>query len=276
VLSCTDACLIKERPHDAVNGIKIMMKILKVKHADIFIGEDMYREAYELLDFIKNRTLIDVRLMKSKYPQGDERQLLAAAYRIELPYDKLPLDSEAVVFNISTCVAVYDALLHGMPMTHKFITVSGDAVREPHILKVPIGLPFADVLNACGGVAENSHIIDGGLMMGREADLKDAYVTKQTTAVCAVSSVPEYDGTQCVRCGRCENACPMRLPVSRIYELSSVGDVRACASLGVLQCVGCGCCSYVCVGALPLVRVMQDTKVKAYSLISEREETESK
>ena len=263
--ACTsDALLLKESSHDIISGIKVMMKILRVKHADIYISEHMYREACELINHIRNRTLLDVRLTKDKYPQGDERQLLAAAFRIELPYNRLPIDSEAVVFSAATCCAVYRTLLNGVPMVSKLVTVDGDRLRTPRNLQVPLGISFRDALAACDGDDNITQVIENGLMSGTMNPPDDSVVTKRTFCITAQNEFHMHSGNlrDCIRCGQCENVCPMRLPVTHIRARWIAGDIKGCADLGIALCVGCGLCSTECCADIPLAELMRSIKAE--------------
>lgn len=267
-----DAALLHKYPTEILGGIKVMMKIMSIKKSDIFIGEQMLEVGYEFLDYLKDRNFIDVNLCTDKYPQGDERQLIAAVYKTEIPFDRLPPDTYSVVFNIETCYRVYDCLATGKPITDVLITVEGDGIVEPQNVIVPLGTSVADVIKYCGGLDENcKSVVVGGSMMGNAINPFNTYVTKTTGSITCFKTPARHDGTDCIRCGRCEDACPMHIPVPLLNRIWEIDDVEEAKSNMAHICVGCGVCSYVCPSDIALKDRVEELKEKIIMMEAENE-----
>lgn len=258
--------LLLESPDAIIGGMKILLKTFGIRVGIIGI-EDNKKDA---IDIMKAKgasdPMVDVRVMKTKYPQGDERQLIYALTGRVIPVGKLPADVKCVVFNAETCASVYSAFVNGMPLIERIVTVTGDCVKEPSNLLVPIGTSFADLAEFCGGfVKEPFKIVNGGPMMGFAQWDINATVTKGTSAVLYLSDAYEDTYNQphaCIHCGRCVAACQMHLMPNYLAMFAEKGQYDICREYSVMSCVECGACSYVCPGNVPITALNRAAKAK--------------
>lgn len=258
--------LLLEQPERVVGGIKILLKALSLRSAVLAVEANKIDavKAVAALDF--DPEMIRICVMKTKYPQGDERRLIHALTGKEIPAGKLPTDIGYVVFNVETCAAVYDAFVTGMPSVERIVTVDGGCVQSPANLLVPIGTPVRDLLSYCDtDVDRIGKLIAGGPMMGRALCLDDTPVTKGTSAILAFEkreALKQQKTTACIRCGRCLSACPSRLMPREIYRAFLKGDTEKCSELSAPLCVECGSCSYVCPAKLDLTQAVSGAKAR--------------
>ena len=255
--------LLLEHPEKVVGGIKILLKALSVRTAVLAIEKNKMDavKAVAALDF--DPEMIRICVMKTKYPQGDERQLIYALTGKEIPAGKLPSDIGYVVFNAETCAAIYNAFATGMPLIERIVTVDGDCVESPSNLLVPLGTPVLDLLEYCHTDLEKaSKLIVGGPMMGKALWEDRAPVTKGTSAVLAFGrrSSKKADESPCIRCGRCIAACPMHLMPRELFRAYMKGDLEKCRALYATSCVECGSCSYSCPAKLDLTQAIAAAK----------------
>ena len=256
--------LMLEEPDRILNGAKILMIALGIKHATIAIEDNKRDAAQALAERTGTSDLFEIRLLKTKYPQGDERQLMAALYGRELPQGKLPADLGCVIFNAETSAAIFDAVVYGRPLISRVVTVDGDCVAEPNNLRVPIGTSFAEVLEFCGGMVKPpDKLISGGPMMGTAQWDPTAVVTKGTAAILALSSAYEKKAAPaCIHCGKCVSVCPMHLMPNYLALFAKAGDLEQCERYDAPSCVECGCCAYLCPGNVPIVQYIRAAKGK--------------
>ena len=257
--------LLLESPQDVLRGTTLLLRTLGLAHAALVV-EDNKQDAIALLRDLCAREYphLTVEVVRTKYPQGDERQLIYAVPGRQLPPGKLPADIGCVVFNAETAAAVLRAVVYGHPLCERIVTVDGDCIREPKNLLVPIGTPFAELIAACGGLQETpARMISGGPMMGFAIWHADEPVTKGTSALLLLSAkaTAAYDGAhECIRCGRCVAACPMHLMPNYMAAYTRIGDHAAAAENGVMSCVECGACACVCPAAIPIVQYVRLAK----------------
>lgn len=256
--------LLVEQPSTVINGIKILIKALGVREAYIGI-EDNKPDAIKILTKLTERSkMISVKVVKTKYPQGDERQLIYALTRREVPSGKLPADVGCVIFNPETCSSIYKAFAFGTPLTSRIVTVDGDCVRRPKNLFVPIGTSFNDLIEHCGGlVKEPAKLISGGPMMGAAQWDSEMPITKSTSALLVLSDAfgrKNVTAPVCIHCGRCINNCPMHLMPMYIAQFSMVNDIESAEKYGAMSCVECGSCSYNCPGGVEIVQHIRVAK----------------
>nr|MBQ4320182.1 electron transport complex subunit RsxC [Clostridia bacterium] len=258
--------LLLEQPEAVLGGTKILLKAFGLRHADIAV-EDNKLDVANLLDKLTVSTdLFRIRVMKTKYPQGDERQLIYALIGVEVPTGKFPADVGCVVFNAETAAAVYNAFAAGMPMIERIVTVDGDCIKKPMNLSVRIGTPFSEVIKYCGGLKRPIvKLISGGPMMGSAQWDIDTPVIKGTNGIIALSkkqteTIPET--AACIRCGRCVGVCPMHLMPTYFAAYAAAGELEMCEKFDVMSCVECGACSYVCPGSVPIVQYNRMAKAK--------------
>lgn len=258
--------LMLERPDEVLDGTNILRHALGLASAIIAV-EDNKRDAIEILRaHIKQRGLpLTVAELKTKYPQGDERQIIFALTGKELPAGKLPVDLGCVIFNAETCASVATAFYRGTPLIKRIVTVDGDCVKNPKNVLVHIGTSYHDLIDYCGGFVKSpTKIINGGPMMGfAQWDIYGP-VTKGTSAILVFSgafdeqnSLPE---AACIRCGRCVKNCPMHLMPNYLALYSQNGKYTEANDIGAMSCVECGTCSYNCPGQIPIVQYIRVAK----------------
>ncbi len=257
--------LLLEDPMAVLRGTRLLVRTLGLS-GGILVVEDNKPDAIEVLKITCAASYPELRVavVRTKYPQGDERQLIYAVTRRTLPSGKLPADIGCVVFNAETAAAVYRAVSNGMPLISRIVTVDGDCVREPKNLLVPIGTPYRDLINFCGGLKKTpKYLISGGPMMGFAQWNPDEPVTKGTSAILALSAEAEkpYLGEhECIRCGRCVGACPMHLMPNYIAAYTKLNDYDSAKEYGAMNCVECGSCSYICPAGVPIVQYVRVAK----------------
>lgn len=243
-----DYRLMLETPKKVVLGMKAAMLALGVKNGIIAIEDNKLDAAANLKKAIGDDTTMKVVILETKYPQGSEKQIIEAVVKRKVPSGKLPMDVGVVVVNVGSCAAIADKLRTGMPVIDRIVTVSG-LVKNPKNLKIRIGTPIADVIDFCGGFKEDvKRFIAGGPMMGVTLDSLNYVVTKTTSGLLALDDSQIFDAekTSCIKCGRCADACPIKLMPMMLAARSEISDWEACNSLNAMDCMTCGCCSYVC------------------------------
>ena len=238
-----------ENPEELIGGLKVVLELFE--HAKgILAIEDNKRDCYELLGKLtENEPRIEVRLLKTKYPQGAERQLIYAVTGRAIHSKNLPADAGCIVDNVETIISIYNAVAKGIPSIERVITVSGDGVNEPGNFKVLFGMDQREIIEAAGGMKDNvEKVISGGPMMGFSMYTLDIPVTKTSSSLLCFTKdeVSEYEPSPCINCGRCVTVCPSRIIPSRLADLAERHAEEAFVKLNGLECVECGCCSYVC------------------------------
>ena len=250
-----DDRLCREMPEKVISGIKVIMKIFGLSGAHIAIEDNKPQAAKALQAQLCNADGIKIDILPAMYPQGAEKQLIQAITGRQVPSGGLPAAVGCAVFNAATCKAIADAVYDGMPLIRRVITVSGNIVMEPKNLLVPIGTSFNDLMEAVGTSQNPYKVLSGGPMMGvTQYDLSVPTI-KGTNAVTILKhgGRRRINQPQCIRCGRCVDACPMRLMPVLMYKALIGGDVEQMKQLNMMDCIECGCCAYVCPGRIPLV-----------------------
>lgn len=248
-----------------ITGARIVMTVLNV-HSCVIGIEDNKPDAIRILTEKAKGTGILVASLKTHYPQGAEKMLIWAITGREVPSGKLPLDVGCVVQNVSTLVAITDAVTRNIPLIQRVVTVSGGPVAQPKNVMARIGTPFSEALAFCGGLSrEPGKILMGGPMMGLAQVSTAAVIIKSTSGIIAFdkkdAAMPEE--RPCIRCGRCLDACTMRLRPNMLSILSEMGKHQtAHAEFDLMDCVECGCCSYVCPAKRNIVHYIKESKAK--------------
>jgi electron transport complex protein RnfC len=194
------------------------------------------------------------------YPAGGEKQLIRTLTGAEVPTHSLPIDVGVVMHNVATAVAAADAVLRGLPLTERMVTVTGE-VPQPVNLRVPVGTPIRHLLEAAGGQMPGTRVILGGPMMGVAIDNLDVPVVKTTNAVIVIREPPAVTAMPCIRCGECVDVCPAQLQPQALYEFVRAGDWDGAQDYHLFDCIECGACAYVCPSRLPLVHYYRWGKV---------------
>ena len=260
----SDHRILLEHPEEVLGGVKLLARIFGVDRVHIAI-EANKANAAELLklkiDEEKAPAVVD--LLRTRYPQGAEKQLCQSITGKQVPPGALPAAIGCAVFNIVTTMAIYNAIYHGKPVTHRVVTVSGSGVNEPRNLLCPIGTPISNLLDACGGVKKSTFkILMGGPMMGHSQFDMSAPIGKGTNAILAFSEKEErtVEYPACIRCGKCISVCPMHLQPVFMYQYQQAGMLEALEGANVLDCIECGACTYICPGRLHLVQAFRAGK----------------
>ena len=250
-----DDRLCREHPAELISGLKIIMKIFGLKEGHIGIEDNKPEAIKSLIANLDASDGISVDILPAKYPQGAEKQLIYAITGREVPSGGLPAAVGCAVFNAATCKAIHDVVYDGMPLISRIVTVSGDIIMEPKNLLVPIGTAFNDLLEACGHSENPYKVLSGGPMMGMAQYDLSVPTIKGVNAVTVLGKRNEFavEEPHCLRCGKCIDACPMKLMPVLMYKAIQSGDVEDMKANNIMDCIECGCCAYTCPASVPLV-----------------------
>ncbi len=238
-----------EEPQKLVDGLKVYLKLFENARG-ILAVEDNKPDCIELLrKLTKDETRISVKALKTKYPQGAERQIIYAATGRSINSSMLPADAGCVVNNVDTIVAVYHAVYEGRPLMNRIVAVTGDAVADPRNFIVRIGTNYHELVEEAGGFKEEPvKIISGGPMMGFGIFDLNVPTTKTASALLCLTQddVSRMEPSACINCGRCVEACPSRLVPSMLADFAEHYEEEEFLSHDGMECCECGCCSFVC------------------------------
>lgn len=252
-----DHRLMLEEPKLIVSGVEVFMKVLGIDKAIIAIEDNKKDVVNSLIDATTKNQGIDVIVLKTKYSQGGEKQLIKSVLDREVPSGKLPMDVGVVVNNVATVAAVAEAVLYGTPLYKRRLTVSGSGVSAPKNLLVRIGTTLDDVISYIGGLNEQiDKVISGGPMMGLAQFSLKAPIIKTTTGMLLFNkgdnSYPQESA--CIRCANCMSVCPAFLMPMMLHAYSFKGKFDEAQKYNALDCIECGCCSYGCPAKIPLLQ----------------------
>ncbi|MCD7963996.1 MAG: electron transport complex subunit RsxC [Rikenellaceae bacterium] len=269
----SDHRVMLERSEEFLVGVRILMKAIDVQKAYIGIEFNKRDAIDHLSDLTENTHDIDIVPLKVRYPQGGEKQLIDAIIKRQVSSGALPISVGAVVQNVSTTLAVYEAVQKNKPLIERVVTVTGKNVPVPANLMTRIGTPVSFIIDRCGGVAEDTgKIVNGGPMMGRAVANLDAGVTKGTSGILIFSEKESVRpvASICIKCAKCVSVCPMGLEPYLLYKLSVRNMLAETEENKVFDCIECGCCSYTCPAALPLLDRIRLSKAEVMRIIRER------
>lgn len=238
-----------EEPEVVIGGLKVMLKLFDNAKGIIAVEDNKLDAIAKLKELVKSEDRIEIKTLYTKYPQGAERMLINAVTGRKINSSMLPADAGCVVDNVDTVFAIKSAVIDGRPLIKRVITVTGDAINEPHNFLVRTGTNHSELIDAAGGFKEEPEkIISGGPMMGMAISTIDVPVTKTSSALLCYVKDPlsKVKETNCINCGRCVSVCPGRIIPTRLAEFSEHGDMENFVKYNGLECCECGCCSYIC------------------------------
>jgi Na+-translocating ferredoxin:NAD+ oxidoreductase subunit C len=269
----SDHRLMLEKGEEILTGVAILMKALKVEKAIIGIENNKPDAIDHITKLASTFKGIAVYPLKVKYPQGAEKQLIKALTGREVPSGHLPLDVGAVVHNVGTAFAVYEAVQKNKPLFERVITVTGKSLSKPGNYVVRIGTPLSKLIEVAGGLPEDTgKIINGGPMMGKSVSNTDVPVVKGMSGVIIVpvkESVRE-ETKPCIRCAKCVSACPLNLEPYLLMALSEKSLFERAEKERITDCMECGSCSFVCPANRPLLDYIRLGKSAVIKMARER------
>ena len=257
-------------------GVTILMKAIDGKQAYIGIENNKPDAIAHLRELIAKNgyTGIEVTPLKVMYPQGGEKQLIAAVIGRQVPPPPaLPIDVGAVVCNASTTVAVYEAVQKNKPLIERVVTATGKGMKEPKNLLTRMGTPIISLLDAAGGLPEDAgKVINGGPMMGRAMVNLDSPVTKGCSGITVMSGndAVRREPSQCIKCAKCVSACPMGLEPYYLAKMARKKGWDELEAQMITSCIECGCCQSSCPAYLPLLDWVRLGKQAVMGIIRSR------
>lgn len=269
----SDHRLMLEHGEELLVGIAILRKALGNPPAIIGIERNKPDAIAHLTELAKGFEGISVQPLKVKYPQGGEKQLIEAITRREVPAGKLPIDVGAVVQNVGTAFAVYEAVQKNKPLIERVVTVTGPSLTNPVNVLARVGTPITRLLEFAGGMPEDTgKVISGGPMMGKALKNIAAPVTKGTSGVLVMPEplALRPKEQQCIRCSKCTFGCPMGLEPYLLYKQAQHALLEDMERDYVMSCIECGSCSFTCPAALPLLDFIRLGKAQTGAMIRAR------
>ncbi len=253
-----------EEPEKVVTGLEIVLHMFPQASGIIAI-EDNKPEAIRIMkEQTADHPKIQVNVMKTKYPEGAERQLIYANTGRYINSGMLPADAGCIVHNVDTVTAIYKAVVEGVPLIDRIITISGDDIVDPKNFKVLLGTSLQELIEAAGGYldGEPEKIISGGPMMGKAMFSTEVPAVKGSSAVLCMKKdeVAACEPSNCIRCGRCVAVCPGRVNPTKLASLAEHGKLDAFVEQDGMECCECGCCSYVCPAKRHLTQTIAATR----------------
>ena len=275
-----DYRLMLEKSDEILVGLELLMKAAKVTRGYIGI-ETNKPQAIELLadkcakKFGGSAYEVEVVPLKQRYPQGGEKQLVDAVINRQVPAPPaIPVNVGAIVQNVGTAFAVYEAVMKHKPLFERYTTVTGKKLRQPGNYLVRMGTPMKDLIAVCGGMPEeDSKVLAGGPMMGKAMTSTDVPVCKGTNSVTILSGedAVRKEPQPCIRCAKWVSACPMGLEPYLLAKLSAVSNWERCESEDIVSCIECGSCQFTCPAHRPLLDNIRLGKQTVMGIIRSRQ-----
>ena len=238
-----------ENPEELVAGMKIILQLFDNAKGLFGIENNKPEAIAKMKELVKDEPRMEVVELKTKYPQGGERQLIFACTGRAINSKMLPADAGCIVDNVETIIAVNDAVKNGRPLMKRVATISGDAIENPGNFLYSMGMSYTELIEAAGGFkGQPEKLISGGPMMGFAIFTEDIPMTKTTSSLLCFSKdeVAKYEPINCMNCGRCVDACPEMLIPSRLAQFGTNGLMEDFEAWHGLECIECGSCTYVC------------------------------
>jgi len=269
----SDHRLMMEKGEEILVGTQILKKALGVNKAMIGIEKNKPDAIQHLTELAKNYDGIEVYGLKVKYPQGAEKQLIKALVNREVPSGKLPIEVGAVVNNAGTAFAVYEAVQKNKPLIERVVTLTGKSVKKPGNFMVRVGTPISQLIEAAGGLPEDTgKVIGGGPMMGKALTSLDVPVIKGTSGILIMKESESSRGNvlNCIRCSKCVSVCPMGLEPYLLEKVVLFEDYERTEQERVMDCIECGSCQYTCPANRPLLDYLRLGKNKVGQIMRTR------
>lgn len=269
----SDHRLMLEKGDEVLIGTQLLMKALAVEKAVVGIENNKPDAIEHLNTLAKKYKGIQIVPLKVKYPQGSEKHLIKAITGREVASGALPISVGAVVNNIGTAFAVYQAVMKNKPLFERVVTVTGKSISKPSNFWVRIGTPVNQLIEAAGGLpSDTAKVISGGPMMGKSIGKLEVPVTKGTSGILVLSQTDGHRKAMqnCIRCGRCVSVCPMGLEPYLLMTLSEKSNWDRAEDEKVMDCIECGSCSYTCPANRPLLDYIRFGKTTVGGIIRNR------
>lgn len=270
----SDYRLMMEHPDEIIVGLELLMKAAKVERGYIGIEENKPEAIKLLTEKTANDSRIEVIPLAQKYPQGGEKQLVDAVIHRQVPAPPaIPVNVGAIVQNVGTTFAVYEAVMKKKPLIERYTTVTGKQIKRPGNFLVRIGTPFSQLIEACGGMPEgDSKVLAGGPMMGKAVISLNTPVCKGTNSITVISGDEAHRKKvqPCIRCAKCVSVCPMGLEPYLIATLSAFKEYERAENEDIVSCIACGSCQYTCPSGRPILDNILQGKAVVMGMIRER------
>lgn len=268
-----DHQLMLEKGHEIMVGTQIFMIALKVDKAIIAIENNKQDAIQHLQSLASAYPGISIQPLKVQYPQGGEKQLIDACIKRQIPSGKLPIEVGAVVQNVGTAVAVYEAVQKNKPLFERVVTVTGKSVAKPSNFLARIGTPISNLIEAAGGLPEDTgKIVGGGPMMGKALVNTDIPITKGSSGILIIKNEESKRKPvqNCIRCSKCITVCPMGLEPYLLMTVSDKAMYDIAEERRIMDCIECGSCAYICPSGRPLLDYIRLGKGKVGQIMRSR------
>lgn len=259
----SDYRMMIEEGEKLVDGVRIILQLFDNAQGVIAIEDNKPKAIEHISELVKNESRIRVQVVRTKYPEGSERQLIKAVTGRKINSSMLPADAGCIVNNVDTVISIHMAVAESTPLMRRVVTVSGDAVVNPQNFNVKTGTKYSEVLEAAGGFkVKPEKLISGGTMMGLGLFDVNIPVTKTSSALLAFIKDPMLlvpEGP-CIRCGRCVEACPENLIPQMMMEAAERFDDASFEAISGMECMECGSCTFVCPAGRKLTQSLKQTR----------------
>lgn len=252
-----------EESDKLVSGLKVALSLFDHAHGIIGIEDNKPEAIAAMQKAVAGESNMEVKVLKTKYPQGGERSLIYATTGRSINSSMLPADAGCIVHNVDTIYSIHMAVIEGKPLTKRIVTVTGDGVKNPGNFYVWLGMNYRQLLDAAGGpVGEPEKYISGGPMMGFAMYSLDVPVVKGSSSLLVMKEdiVSKLETSACIRCGRCGEGCPSHLLPAKLAGFASRNNEAGFLKFDGMECVECGSCSFVCPAKRPLTQQIKSMR----------------
>ncbi len=270
----SDHSLMLAHPEEICIGVQILEKAIGVKKA--YIGIEANKpDAIQLMTETAKKGFPEIEIvpLQLKYPQGGEKQLINAVIGKEVPSGGLPIATGALVQNVGTAFAVYEAIQKNKPLIERIVTVTGKSIKKPSNFLARLGVPIRQLIDAAGGVPEDTgKIISGGPMMGKAMPDTNSYMVKGCSGILVMKNEESRRKAAgpCIKCGKCVHACPMGLQPNFLSRYSELGMLAEAEEERIYDCIECGSCQFSCPANRPLLDWIRQGKPKVMGILRAR------